>query len=51
MKLIAGRYGYPLVFDLGRDDDGLWLDDSWASPGSEWGPSYEFVFCLRKVKS
>ena len=31
MKPMAGRDGYPYVFDVGRGDGGLWLSGSWAS--------------------
>jgi len=48
MKQIAGRDGFPDMFDLGRYDDGLWLDDDWADPVSRWSPGSEFVFRLRK---
>ena len=51
MKQIAGSVGYTLVFKLGRRDDGLWLDDDWAKPGSEWYPDDGFVFRLRKSES
>ena len=46
MKQITGRGGGPDVFGLGRDDVGLWLDDSWAKPGSRWFPGRGFVFSL-----
>lgn len=49
MKQIAGRGGYPLVFELVRYEDGLWLYGSWVSPGSRWVPDDEFVFRLRKL--
>ena len=51
MKQITGSGGGPRVFGLGRDGDGLWLHDSWATPGSEWNPDDEFVFRLRKSES
>lgn len=50
MKQIADRDGYPSVFRLGRDEDGLWLYRYWAKPGSWWDPGYEFAFRLRKTK-
>jgi hypothetical protein len=48
MKQITDSDGNPDVFGLGRDDDGLWLHDDWASPDGTWGPRSEFVFSLRK---
>ena len=49
MKPIAGRDGYPRVFNLDRDDDALWLDgDFWAEPGHRWSADYRFVFVARK---
>jgi hypothetical protein len=51
MKQITDSDGYPNVFELGRDDDGLWLDGPWAKPGHEWDPSRMFVFRLRKSES
>lgn len=49
MKPITDPDGDPHVFRLVRDGDGLWLDDDWADPGSEWYPGSGFVFRLRKV--
>ncbi len=51
MKQIADSVGRPNVFGLGRDDDGLWLNDYWAGPGVEWNPGGRFVFRLRKSES
>ena len=49
MKPIAGRDGYPRVFNLNRNDDALWLDgDFWAEPGHRWSADYRFVFVARK---
>ena len=48
MKQIAGSDGFPSVFRLGHDDDGLWLRGYWTKPGDEWNPGHEFVFSLRK---
>lgn len=48
MKQIFVRGGFPLVFVLGRGEDGLWLRDSWAYPDGWWSPGREFVFALRK---
>lgn len=51
MKQIAGRGGYPRVFDLRRHVDGLWLDGRWEPPRHEWNPGHGFVFRLRKLKN
>jgi hypothetical protein len=51
MKQIAARGGYPSVFRLERDGDGLWLDSYWAKPGREWRPDDGFVFRFRKVEA
>lgn len=48
MKPITDSHSDPHVFELRRGGGGLWLDDSWAGPGSRWGPEGEFVFSLRK---
>ncbi|MCL4415301.1 MAG: hypothetical protein M1450_01945 [Patescibacteria group bacterium] len=49
MKPIAGSNGYPSVFKLERNTDGLWLYHSrWARPGNTWIPRDEVVFGLRK---
>jgi hypothetical protein len=48
MKPIPDSDGYPYVFLLERDDDGVWLDGSWAEPDDGWGPEDGFVFSLRK---
>ncbi|MFA7653823.1 MAG: hypothetical protein WCX97_02155 [Candidatus Magasanikbacteria bacterium] len=48
MKQIADPGGYPSVFELVRDDDGLWLGHSWARPADGWGSDGEFFFRLRK---
>jgi len=46
MKQITDSDGRLYVFNRGRDEDGLWLDDYWARPDYEWSPGHEFVFCL-----
>ncbi|MBA3788833.1 hypothetical protein H0X32_00340 [Patescibacteria group bacterium] len=51
MKQIAARDGDPSVFRLRRYDGGLWLDRSWAEPGSGWDSGREFVFRFRKVEA
>ena len=39
--------GYPNVFNLERNDDGLWLNNDWAKPDNTWNPDNEFVFRFR----
>ena len=39
--------GNPNVFNLERNDDGLWLNNDWAKPDNEWNPDNKFVFRLR----
>jgi len=48
-KPITDRYGNPDVFDLGRDDSGLWLRSRWAYPAYQWSPGRELLFGLRQV--
>lgn len=48
MKPITGRRGYPSVFDLARNDRGLWLRDFWAGPDYGWALEDRFVFGLSK---
>ena len=48
MKQITDSGGYPCVFRLGRDDDGLVLVDSWAMPADLWHPDRVIVFRTRK---
>jgi hypothetical protein len=48
MKQITDPGGNPLVFALGRDDDGSWLCSRWAHPTHAWLSSNQFVLCLRK---
>ena len=48
MKQITGSDGRPFIFCVGRPEVGSWLYGSWAEPGGEWPPRYEFVFRLRK---
>ncbi len=51
MKTISDSDGDPSVFNVGRDDDGTWLDNYWAGPDDR-GFSYGlFVFRLRKSDS
>lgn len=53
MKPITASYGYPSIFGLGRDSDGLWLRDVWISPGPGrwWYPSARLVWALPQVAS
>ena len=51
MKQITHPKGYPLLFQLERYADGLWLSFHWAIPGSGWLPGDKFVFRLRKFGS
>lgn len=47
MEQITGRRGIPLVFDLERHGDGLWLHDSWTFPASGWRPEDELVLASK----
>ncbi|MDP1707249.1 MAG: hypothetical protein Q8L30_01730 [bacterium] len=51
MKQITDSDGYPDVFELERDVDGLWLRDDGARPDRGWNPDRRFVFRLRKSES
>lgn len=51
MKQIADSDGSPNVFLVGRNSDGLWLNDYWARPTSTWLPEDEFLFRLPQVVS
>lgn len=51
MKQITDPGGRTNVFRVARDEDGLWLDDSWAFPGRRWLPGRRFVFRLRKSEA
>ena len=48
---ITDRNGNPNVFNLERNEDGLWLNNNWAKPENRWNSDYKFVFRLRKLKS
>lgn len=48
MKQISARNGNPYVFNLERNDVGLWLYDDWAQPTSLWKPDNQFLFRLRQ---
>ena len=43
----ADSDGNPNVFNLERNDDGLWLNNNWAKPDNTWNPDNKFVFRLR----
>lgn len=47
MDPITHSDGRPRVFNVGRDEDGLWLNDRWAEPDRRWNPRYSFLFRLR----
>jgi len=42
------RDGNPNVFNLERNEDGMWLNDNWAKPDNRWNPDNAFVFRLSK---
>ena len=48
MKQITDRHGNPYVFDLARNEHGLWLHGHWAEPEYRWNPDNQFVFRLSK---
>ena len=48
MKPISDSSGDPSVFVLSHSDDGLWLGDSWARPGSRCSSGGRFAFRLGK---
>lgn len=39
--------GNPNVFNLERNEDGLWLNDKWANPDNEWNLDNELVLRRR----
>lgn len=42
----------PNVFNLERNDDGLWLNNDWAKPDNTWNPDNEFDhFMKRNIKA
>lgn len=51
MKTIVGRDGDPSVFEVGCDDDGLWLDGGWAGPSGGWDPGFRVAFGLPQVNN
>lgn len=46
METITDPSGNPYVFDVGRSEEGLWLDNRWAGPDGHWIPYYKFMFRL-----
>ncbi len=44
---IADRDGNPNVFNVNRNDDGLWLNNDWGRHDNRWNADNEFVFSLR----
>lgn len=50
MKQIADRNGNPSVFYLERREGGLWLNCSWAKPGSRWDCRQQVCFPFPQVK-
>ncbi|MFA6042757.1 MAG: hypothetical protein WCV85_00985 [Patescibacteria group bacterium] len=50
MKQITSWNGNPHVFNLERDENGLWLYENYAKSNKEWNPKSEFAFRLRKKK-
>ncbi len=42
------RDGNPNVFNVERNDDGLWLNDNIANPDNDWNDDNKFMFRLRK---
>ena len=48
---LTDRSGNLGVFGVGHNADGLFLDDTWAGPGSKWDPGSLVVLALRKVES
>ena len=51
MKQITGSGGTPVIFMLGRDDDGLWLSSIWSKPDHGCHPISQFAFRLRPSTS
>lgn len=45
---ITDQNGNPKVFNLERNDDGLYLNDYWAKPDDEWNADNELMFSVRK---
>lgn len=51
MKQITDSDGYLSIFHVNRDDGGVWLGFSWASPAGRWHLGSGFVFRFRKVET
>src|ERR1700733_14301561 len=45
---ITDSDGNPNVFNVERDEDGLWLNNNFAKPTNKWNPENKFLFRLRK---
>lgn len=43
----SDRNGNPNVFNLERNEDGLWLNNNIANSDNRWDPDNGLVFCLR----
>lgn len=43
----SDRSGTPNVFNLKRNENGLWLNRNFAKPDNRWNPKNEFAFRLR----
>ncbi len=48
MEPFTGSYGGPDVLCVGRNEDGLWFDASYANPDDGWNPDCQFVVSPRK---
>ena len=51
MKPITDSVGNPDVFNLDRNEDGLWLRSYWTDPDGWWCSDFEFVFRFRKLET
>jgi hypothetical protein len=49
MKPIADSGGYPSMFFIARDGDGLWLFTDYVDPDRHWGGGDRWVFRRRPV--
>lgn len=43
-KALSVRDGYPILFCIGRDAGGAWLEAGPCLPDLEWNPEYSLVF-------
>ena len=48
-KTLAGRTGYPRLFEAERARGRLWLRGHWADPGGRWLPDRRLAFGLSQV--